>query len=178
MGCGGSKSLSKDDTVGLTSANGALDLRRGLVWIQEKNFEDKFEIVEVIGKGSIGEVSIVRRKQGLNGSKHRRDLSWNVDGGGKPLEYLPDGVGGGSVAESIGKQVGILCICCEESLVECVVGPLLVRCVWGLVQSRWLLSYLSCNRVLLYLIRMCWSFHSWFGRTICCSTPEAQITSA
>ncbi|CAM9178675.1 unnamed protein product [Scytosiphon promiscuus] len=37
-------------------------LSRSLAWIQEKNFEDKFDVVRVIGQGSIGEVSIVRRK--------------------------------------------------------------------------------------------------------------------
>ncbi|CAN0488066.1 unnamed protein product, partial [Ectocarpus sp. 12 AP-2014] len=37
-------------------------LSRSLAWIQETNFEDKFEVVKVIGQGSIGEVSIVRRK--------------------------------------------------------------------------------------------------------------------
>ncbi|CAM9788263.1 unnamed protein product, partial [Ascophyllum nodosum] len=36
-------------------------LSYSLAWIQEKNFEERFEVVRVIGRGSIGEVSIVRR---------------------------------------------------------------------------------------------------------------------
>eukprot|EP00752_Nemacystus_decipiens_P009304 g8315.t1 len=47
----------------------SVGLSRSLAWIQEKNFEDRFEVVRVIGQGSIGEVSIVR-KRSLNGSLH------------------------------------------------------------------------------------------------------------
>lgn len=40
----------KDDSpIPLRAARKSLGLSRSLVWIQEKNFEDKFDVVEVIG---------------------------------------------------------------------------------------------------------------------------------
>ncbi|CAB1107089.1 unnamed protein product [Ectocarpus sp. CCAP 1310/34] len=61
---------------GSSTKQRSFGLSCSLAWIQETNFEDKFEVVKVIGQGSIGEVSIVRRKSlcssAHGGSAHGR----------------------------------------------------------------------------------------------------------
>ena len=37
------------------------DLGNNLVWLQEKSLEERYDVLELIGKGSIGEVAFARR---------------------------------------------------------------------------------------------------------------------
>ncbi|CAM9412546.1 unnamed protein product, partial [Laminaria digitata] len=96
-----------------TARGKKLGLSRSLAWIQEKNFEDKFEVVKVIGQGSIGEVSIVRKKS-LSTSQHGHSSN-NLSRDSTFVELHDVAVVGGkerasSVDSSRGERGGVMSI--------------------------------------------------------------------
>eukprot|EP00903_Cladosiphon_okamuranus_P012678 g11858.t1 len=83
----------------------SVGLSRSLAWIQEKNFEDRFEVVERIGQGSIGEVFIVRKRP-INGSihgTHRTSYSKQLSLQSSPVELKDVAVGESGKGEGGGE---------------------------------------------------------------------------
>jgi hypothetical protein len=50
------------DHSSTTKSNKTLaDLGNNLVWLQEKSLEERYDVLELIGKGSIGEVNLPKK---------------------------------------------------------------------------------------------------------------------
>eukprot|EP00611_Tribonema_gayanum_P002814 TRINITY_DN12141_c0_g1_i2.p1 TRINITY_DN12141_c0_g1~~TRINITY_DN12141_c0_g1_i2.p1 ORF type:complete len:563 (+),score=189.95 TRINITY_DN12141_c0_g1_i2:160-1848(+) len=91
MGCASSRTQPNIETLSDTSFNG---LAKNLVWLQEKSLQERYEVLDVIGKGSIGEVSVVRRKP----QSHQQSISsGSNDGALAPI-------GGRGFGSSSGKE--------------------------------------------------------------------------